>query len=155
MSEIRYFGNQVSGIVNLPIDYQNGYYTGGSMELLEKKLRLNKSKYSFAITADKFQGHCFPLLKKFCFKKIITFKSSHNRQDENLTLWVNSKKKYKKINRKKQNYPWNCSVGFGPDHINSRFCFLTNSKEKTKEFQKVKNVPFYFKVHKKHVAKHY
>lgn len=155
MSYSYYLGRNVSAIAGMEYDgYGEDYSKRESKELL-KLINEPKSKFTLAITANKWQKAALNTLKNNGFKEEVTFQSSHNDISETLTLWVKVNKDIKVAPKiKKENPTANCSVTYHK-RTNERFNITTSDSKKSlpKGFVRVKNTPIYFAVKKEHIVK--
>lgn len=90
----RYLGNHVGTICHLGYTTADGMYTLSKeaytalAAALTKDIADHPELGLLAITADYYQAHIHDLLKTQGFRKVMVFKSSHNRDNEHLTMWV-------------------------------------------------------------------
>lgn len=168
MSETYHIGQNVLLFTDFP--YSDLYYKSlnikEKLERLDEKIKLSKFKYLIAITANKFQKDTREILKKNRFKEIVTFYSSHEEDDETLTMYLKKQNKYEKVN-KKVSYPdplQNCSVSFvrgfskteDENNYGTYRIFEVIAKKKNESkiglenngFKRVKNTPIYFRLDK-------
>lgn len=107
-----------------------------------------------AITADFYQVHAHELLKANGFRKAFVFKSNHNRDDENLTVWVKENRQAKNVKYQAPDYPPNnCSVTFNADENTPARLLVQTTKPVSRLFKKIRGVNAWYKIDPRYVVK--
>lgn len=148
MATNNYIGHSTCVIDNLPFR-DSGYSSNSSMKELEKSIDAAKFKYVIAVTANKHQKHTWNTLKDYGFKSIVTFNSSHDNNDETLTIWLKINNRIRKTadNTKLRAPGWNCSVIYNSTERYRCNIFLSDKhNDRLINFRRIPKTPIYYKI---------
>lgn len=150
IDHIRYLGNGCATICYLPYRMDEEDKT---VKDVKKAIDESSKLALVAITADIYQTPCHALLEGKGFKRVVRFASAHNREGENLTLWVKPNSQPKDRSKKAEEGPDNCSVAFNRTSRFARMNLLAKKPKNSSGYVKIPETPFWYRVAKKHTLK--
>lgn len=142
----------------MPLNYDGPYKSPQDLINEFEKLvtQCNDSRYTIAITSNKYQHNNRAKLEKNGFKQKIEFLSSHGN-DETLTLWLKVNSKANKPKNKQISLPaTNCSVMYSRNEL-YRICHIT-IKDGIKDivpnnFKRLEKTPIWFFIQENKLVK--
>lgn len=142
-----HIGHNVCAITGMGYSYPGYKSDEVEFENFEKLLKELKFKYLLAVT-NCYQVRSCNILKNNGFKKKVTFLSSHNRDDETLTVWVKVNKKAANLSKGDITYPSrNCSITYDKSAVNLRCCLIAApAKSNPDGFKRIAGTPIWFKI---------
>lgn len=154
-----HLGKNIWLLHNMPFTKASIYSTTSDFvkNLFLQEIKSYKKKYIVAVTANKWQQEVKDILPTLGFKEIVTFKSFHNKEDENLTIWLKVNKEAEideGLPRNEYINFYNCSVSLTTKFGARCNLFILEDNEKEEpEFKRIGDTSLFYRIGEQYIVK--